>query len=276
MGEVDEGGATEVEGHEEEVAGQFQGGMGGEVGLFDGLDDGEIDGALAGLVDAGVGGAEGVLLGDDAVGDGTVIDGAEDAHIEGDGVAADASVLEPRLVGLDEGDVEAVDGEVELMAEAHEAVEGGLVVVGGAPLLVDAHLGNEALHGGAQRELFGEAVVLVDDAVGGIVGGGLVERGDNAAQQAVLALDHRVDAGEVDPAGGLGGGGVEEDLLGEGIPLVGVEPIGGHDLAHHAAVNNLKEQYALLASDGRGTKLNLDTCHCFTLFLLSLYNHWDG
>ena len=42
------------------------------------------------------------------------------------------------------------------------------------------------------------------------------------------------------------------------------------------AVNNLKEQYALLASDGRGTKLNLDTCHCFTLFLLSLYNHWDG
>lgn len=80
MGEIDEGGATEVEGHEEEVAGQFQGGMGGEVGLFDGLDDGEIDGALAGLVDAGVGGAEGVLLGDDAVGDGTVIDGAEDAH----------------------------------------------------------------------------------------------------------------------------------------------------------------------------------------------------
>ena len=53
---------------------------------------------------------------------------------------------------------------------------------------------------------------------------------------------------------------------------MGVEPIGGHDLAHHAAVNNLKEQYALLASDGRGTKLNLDTCHCFTLFLLSLYN----
>lgn len=140
MGEIDEGGTTEVEGHEEEVAGQFQGGMGGEVGLFDGLDDGEIDGALAGLVDAGIGGAEGVLLGDDAVGDGTVIDGAEDAHIEGDGVAADASVLEPRLVGLDKGDVEAVDGEVELVAEAHEAVEGGLVVVGGAPLLVDAHL----------------------------------------------------------------------------------------------------------------------------------------
>ena len=148
--------------------------------------------------------------------------------------------------------------------------------MGGAPLLVDAHLGNDALHGGAQREVFGEAVVLVDDAVGGIVGGGLVERGDNAAQQAVLALDHRVDAGEVDPAGGLGGGGIEEDLLGEGVPLVGVEPIGSHDLAHHAAVNNLKEQYALLASDGRGTKLNLDTCHCFTLFLLSLYNHWDG
>ena len=76
--------------------------------------------------------------------------------------------------------------------------------------------------------------------------------------------------------GGLGGGGIEEDLLGEGVPLVGVEPIGSHDLAHHAAVNNLKEQYTLLASDGRGTKLNLDTCHCFTLFLLSLYNHWDG
>ena len=97
--------------------------MGGEVGLFDGLDDGEIDGALAGLVDAGVGGAEGVLLGDDAVGDGTVIDGAEDAHIEGDGVAADASVLEPRLVGLDEGDVEAVGGEVELVADSVRSLE---------------------------------------------------------------------------------------------------------------------------------------------------------
>lgn len=72
---------------------------------------------------------------------------------------------------------------------AHEAVEGGLVVAGGALLFVLLELLDDALHVGDEGLLVGVLMVLVDDVVGGVGFACLVEGGDDVGELLVFVVE---------------------------------------------------------------------------------------
>ena len=72
---------------------------------------------------------------------------------------------------------------------AHEAVEGGLVVAGGALLFVLLELLDDALHVGGEGLLVGVLMVLVDDVVGGVGFACLVEGGDDVGELLVFVVE---------------------------------------------------------------------------------------
>ena len=72
---------------------------------------------------------------------------------------------------------------------AHEAVEGGLVVAGGALLFVLLELLDDALHVGGEGLLVGVLMVLVDDVVGGVGFACLVEGGDDVVELLVFVVE---------------------------------------------------------------------------------------
>lgn len=72
---------------------------------------------------------------------------------------------------------------------AHEAVEGGLVVAGGALLFVLLELLDDALHVGGEGLLVGMLMVLVDDVVGGVGFACLVEGGDDVGELLVFVVE---------------------------------------------------------------------------------------
>lgn len=72
---------------------------------------------------------------------------------------------------------------------AHEAVEGGLVVAGGALLFVLLELLDDALHVGDEGLLVGVLMVLVDNVVGGVGFACLVEGGDDVGELLVFVVE---------------------------------------------------------------------------------------
>ena len=72
---------------------------------------------------------------------------------------------------------------------AHEAVEGGLVVAGGALLFVLLELLDDALHVGDEGLLVGVLMVLVDNVVGGVGFACLVEGGDDVVELLVFVVE---------------------------------------------------------------------------------------
>ena len=72
---------------------------------------------------------------------------------------------------------------------AHEAVEGGLVVAGGALLFVLLELLDDALHVGGEGLLVGVLMVLVDNVVGGVGFACLVEGGDDVGELLVFVVE---------------------------------------------------------------------------------------
>ena len=72
---------------------------------------------------------------------------------------------------------------------AHEAVEGGLVVAGGALLFVLLELLDDALHVDGEGLLVGVLMVLVDNVVGGVGFACLVEGGDDVGELLVFVVE---------------------------------------------------------------------------------------
>lgn len=72
---------------------------------------------------------------------------------------------------------------------AHEAVEGGLVVAGGALLFVLLELLDDALHVGGEGLLVGVLMVLVDNVVGGVGFACLVEGCDDVGELLVFVVE---------------------------------------------------------------------------------------
>ena len=72
---------------------------------------------------------------------------------------------------------------------AHEAVEGGLVVAGGALLFVLLELLDDVLHVGGEGLLVGVLMVLVDNVVGGVGFACLVEGGDDVGELLVFVVE---------------------------------------------------------------------------------------
>ena len=105
IGDVDKRHAAHIEREEKDVAGEGERLVAGEIESLDAAYGGHADGTVRGLVDTRVDGGEGFTLGSDALGNGLVVDAAQDAHIKGCGVAAQAARAEPRLVGFGEGGI---------------------------------------------------------------------------------------------------------------------------------------------------------------------------
>ena len=122
-GKVDGGDTPQIEREEEHVAGEVECGTMGKVGMFYAYDVILGDGTLGGLVDACIDGVEGLTVGGESFGDGLVVDGAQDAHIERCGVAAQVLVAQPGLVGKGELRRDHIKREVTTVTVAHEAVE---------------------------------------------------------------------------------------------------------------------------------------------------------
>ena len=72
---------------------------------------------------------------------------------------------------------------------AHETVEGGLVVAGGALLFVLLELLDDVLHVGGEGLLVGVLMVLVDNVVGGVGFACLVEGGDDVVELLVFVVE---------------------------------------------------------------------------------------
>ena len=72
---------------------------------------------------------------------------------------------------------------------AHEAVEGGLVVAGGALLFVLLELLDDALHVDGEGLLVDVLMVLVDNVVGGVGFACLVEGGDDVGELLVFVVE---------------------------------------------------------------------------------------
>ena len=128
-GEVDGGDAAQVEGEEKHVAGEVQFGLVAQVGFFDAADFFHADGALCGFVDAGVDWTEGVAVLGEPGGNCFVVNGADDTQIKGGGVAAEVLSTEPGFVGQCKLWGEGIEGEIAVVAESHQVVQ-GLDVVG--------------------------------------------------------------------------------------------------------------------------------------------------
>ena len=101
-----------------------------EVGSLDTRHVASGEGSLGGFIDACIDIAEGMAVGGDAFCHCLVIYGAQDAHIEGGGVAAKVVVAKPCLVGKGELRCHIVEMQVAPFSEAHEAVECLMIAVG--------------------------------------------------------------------------------------------------------------------------------------------------
>lgn len=102
-----------------------------EVKLFDATEVFEAEGAVLGAIYAGIDFGEGMEVWGEARFDGSVINGSELAHVEGGGVAFEASdVEEPDFEGFDAMGSDVGEGDVGLSAVALEDGEGVAVVIG--------------------------------------------------------------------------------------------------------------------------------------------------
>lgn len=164
VGHVDKRHATGVEAEHEEVAGIVETGIETEVQVADAADDLQGDGTLDRAVDAGIDTAEGIALDCQAVFDGTVVDGAQVAHVVGRGVGTDALAAQVAFVGRHEVGVYLVQRHVDIVAETHEAVERRKVGLGRAATVRKTQTADQA-----QRivpEAFGKRRPLPDPGRG--------------------------------------------------------------------------------------------------------------
>ena len=117
-----------------------------EVESLDLLDGIEGDGSLACLVDTCIDSAERILLSNEFLLYRSVIDGSEDSHIEGTGVAAYVLLLEVCLVGFHHRCIHLAKRQVLVLSESHKTVEGGSIVLPCLVLSVLVKLGDDVSH----------------------------------------------------------------------------------------------------------------------------------
>lgn len=146
MCQVDERDASEVEAHHEGIFCHVAGWGLLEVELLDSLDCLERDGSLACFVDTCIDSAEWVLLRYQFLLNRSVIDGSEDSHVEGTGVAAYVLLLEVCLVGFHHRRIHLSEGQVLVLSESHKTVEGDTIVLPCLVLSVRVKLRDDAIH----------------------------------------------------------------------------------------------------------------------------------
>ena len=76
----------------------------------------------------------------------SVIDGSEDSHIEGTGIAAYVLLLEICLIGFYHRCIHLAERQVLVLSESHKTVESGTIVLPCLVLSVLVKLGNDVCH----------------------------------------------------------------------------------------------------------------------------------
>ena len=76
----------------------------------------------------------------------SVIDGSEDSHIEGTGIAAYVLLLEICLIGFHHRCIHLAERQVLVLSESHKTVESGTIVLPCLVLSVLVKLGNDVCH----------------------------------------------------------------------------------------------------------------------------------
>ena len=146
MCQVDERDTSEIEAHQEGIFCHVAGWGLLEVELLDSFDCLKRDCSLACLVDACIDSAEWVLLRYQLLLYRSVIDGSEDSHVEGTGVAAYALLLKVCLIGFYHRCIHLAKRQVLVLSESHKTVEGGSIVLPCLVLSVLVKLGDDVSH----------------------------------------------------------------------------------------------------------------------------------
>ena len=146
MRQVYERDSSEVEAHHEGILCHVTGWGLLEVELLDSLDCLERDGSLACLVNTCIDSAKRILLSNEFLLYRSVIDGSEDSHVEGTGVAAYVLLLEVCLVGFHHRRIHLAERQVLVLSESHKTVKGGSIVLPCLVLSVLVKLRDDASH----------------------------------------------------------------------------------------------------------------------------------
>ena len=167
-GEVDEGHAPGAIAKDEEVAGEFEGGVAAQIHFQELENGGFVNGALAGGIDTGIYSLKGTGLPHQMFLDGVVVDGSPYTHIEGDAVAGQPAIHQPVVVPEDQFLIHHAEGQILVVQEGGETVEGATVVVDGAVFSPLPQQGDLPLHIFQDFHLGGGQIEFADDLFHGI------------------------------------------------------------------------------------------------------------
>lgn len=165
---VNEAHAAQVEAHHKHIAGIVKCRSQRQVQCLNFFDDSKGKRTFDSLVNAGIDMTKRIAVLDDVVLDRTVIDGPQDAGIEGDGVGRDTPAFKPCLIAFHGFGGDAVEHYVFLLSEFLEAVERGSIGLGSARLAVLFQFGDSALHEVEEGVFMRITVEFVDHVVGGV------------------------------------------------------------------------------------------------------------
>ena len=240
--DVDEGHATGAVAEDEDVAGEVEGGELGQLELVEFEDKFLVDSALAGVVDSGIDIHKGIGGSGIVLADGFVVDGTEDAHIEGDGVAHDVAVLEVEIVFVDEVFVEKGEGDVFTVEEMGEAVAGAVIILGGTETFLSFEVIYLLLHIGEDIFVFLRILKSFDDFLDVVGTEGEFEFLDNLVEGGHVPVDLGVEDGVV--------GRVFAQIFLFFVPFFEADMVVGGYLAYLAFVRKLVVDSGRFAVDG--------------------------
>ena len=146
MCEVNKRDTSEIEAHHKGIFCHVAGWGLLEIELLDSLDSLERDGSLACFVDACIDSAKWVLLRYQFLLYRSVIDGSENSHIKGTGVATYVLQLEVCLVGFYHRCIHLAKRQILVLSELHKTVEGGTIVLPCLVLSVLMKLRDDTVH----------------------------------------------------------------------------------------------------------------------------------
>lgn len=190
---------------------------------------------------------------------GLVVDRAQDAHVERDGVADHAALPQKGAVALDQALVERTDREVLAAEVARQAVHGPKVVACRAEAPAGVQVLDLAAHVGKDRLPVLRCDEEADHLVGIVGPRRSLEPADDAGQCRKVAVDALPHERLLLRCRGC-------EALRRKVPLPGLNPETGGDLPDAAPVCHLIIDAAGFARDRRGSELDFYCCHndsCF-------------
>ena len=202
--------------------------------------------------------AEGPQVVDGTTFDGTVIDGAQYAGVEGDRIGHHAATLEPDAVLLHRRRRYGVEHDVAAEAELTEAVKRRTVGLGGAYAAVILQRADDSLHKGEEGVLPAKPPVFLHYVVGRIVREGGLEATLYFCETPQVAANVFADFKELFAPRAAGG---NDDIGMPHVPFGAKEFTAGKLLAHTTLVRDTVVEGSLDADDCGGPEFYFYCSH---------------